>query len=123
MQSSVTQQLPHRLNENIKLEMAKLTKTNLENQQEQEEQAAQSFTPYWNFSMIDDEELLQSREKFMKTIQTFLQKFSRYPFGVMPKLLELMLPRSLKKNIKCVNAAGEELSAAKHKLMLLVCCC
>nr|GEU70965.1 hypothetical protein [Tanacetum cinerariifolium] len=33
--------------------------------------------------------------------------------------LELMLPRSLKKNTKCVNAAGEELSAVKHKLMLL----
>nr|GEW05583.1 putative ribonuclease H-like domain-containing protein [Tanacetum cinerariifolium] len=34
--------------------------------------------------------------------------------------LELMLPRSLKKNTKCVNVAGEELSAAKHKFMLLV---
>nr|GEY92442.1 hypothetical protein [Tanacetum cinerariifolium] len=34
-------------------------------------------------------------------------------------LLELMLPRSLKKNTKCVNAAGEELSAAKHKLMIV----
>nr|GEU79242.1 reverse transcriptase domain-containing protein [Tanacetum cinerariifolium] len=34
-------------------------------------------------------------------------------------LLELMLPWSLKKNTKCVNAAGEELSAVKHKLMLL----
>nr|GEY79081.1 ribonuclease H-like domain-containing protein [Tanacetum cinerariifolium] len=33
--------------------------------------------------------------------------------------LELMLPRSLKKNTKCVNAAGEELNAVKHKLMLL----
>nr|GEY53411.1 hypothetical protein [Tanacetum cinerariifolium] len=37
--------------------------------------------------MIDDEEVLQSREKFMKAIQTFLQKFSRYSFGVMPKIL------------------------------------
>nr|GEX61944.1 hypothetical protein [Tanacetum cinerariifolium] len=33
--------------------------------------------------------------------------------------LELMLPWSLKKNTKCFNAAGEELSAVKHKLMLL----
>nr|GEW76193.1 hypothetical protein [Tanacetum cinerariifolium] len=33
--------------------------------------------------------------------------------------LELMLPRSLKKNTKYVNAAGEELSVVKHKLMLL----
>nr|GFA47442.1 hypothetical protein [Tanacetum cinerariifolium]GFA55945.1 hypothetical protein [Tanacetum cinerariifolium] len=33
--------------------------------------------------------------------------------------LESMLPRNLKKNTKCFNAAGEELSAVKHKLMLL----
>nr|GEY29898.1 putative ribonuclease H-like domain-containing protein [Tanacetum cinerariifolium] len=31
----------------------------------------------------------------------------------------LELIRSLKKNTKCVNAAGEELSAVKHKLMML----
>nr|GEX72393.1 hypothetical protein [Tanacetum cinerariifolium] len=31
----------------------------------------------------------------------------------------LMLPWSLTKNTKCFNAAGEELSAIKHKLMLL----
>nr|GEW65959.1 hypothetical protein [Tanacetum cinerariifolium] len=60
---------------------------NLAVQQEQEEQVVQSFTLYWNFSMIDDEKVLQSREKFMKAIQTFLQKFSRYPFGAMPKVL------------------------------------
>nr|GEY78035.1 hypothetical protein [Tanacetum cinerariifolium] len=59
----------------------------------QEEQAAQSFIPYWNFSMIDDEEVLQSREKFMKAIQTFLQKFSRYSFGVMPKVLSIAWER------------------------------
>nr|GEW61499.1 putative ribonuclease H-like domain-containing protein [Tanacetum cinerariifolium] len=35
------------------------------------------------------------------------------------RTLELMLPRSLKKNTKCVNAAGKELSVVKHKLMLL----
>nr|GEU61311.1 ribonuclease H-like domain-containing protein [Tanacetum cinerariifolium] len=33
--------------------------------------------------------------------------------------LELMLPWSLKKNTKCFNAAGEELIAVKHILMLL----
>nr|GEV55631.1 hypothetical protein [Tanacetum cinerariifolium] len=32
------------------------------------------------------------------------------------KLLELILPRSLTQNTKCFNAAGEELSAAKHKV-------
>nr|GEW52802.1 hypothetical protein [Tanacetum cinerariifolium] len=37
--------------------------------------------------MIDDDEVLLAREKFMEAIQTFLQKFSRYPFGVMPKVL------------------------------------
>nr|GFB36547.1 hypothetical protein [Tanacetum cinerariifolium] len=56
-------------------------------QKEQEEHAAQSFTPYWNFSMINDEEVLRSRETFMKAIQTFLQKFCCYSFGVMPKVL------------------------------------
>nr|GEU81060.1 retrovirus-related Pol polyprotein from transposon TNT 1-94 [Tanacetum cinerariifolium] len=35
------------------------------------------------------------------------------------RTLELMLPWSLKKNTKCFNAACEEVSAAKHKLMLL----
>nr|GEU45200.1 DNA-directed DNA polymerase [Tanacetum cinerariifolium] len=60
---------------------------NLAVQKKQEEQAAQSFTPYWNFSMIDDEEVLQAREKFMKAIQTFLQEFSHYPFGLIPKVL------------------------------------
>nr|GEX11039.1 hypothetical protein [Tanacetum cinerariifolium] len=58
---------------------------NLAVQQEQEELITQSFTLYWNFSMIEDEEVLQSRKKFMKAIQTFLQKFSSYSFGVMPK--------------------------------------
>ncbi|GKG14702.1 hypothetical protein Tco_0354302 [Tanacetum coccineum] len=53
-------------------------------QQEQEKPAAQSFTPYWNFSMIDDEE---ARENFMKDICTFLRKFSRIPFGVTPKVI------------------------------------
>ncbi|GJT43428.1 hypothetical protein Tco_0952143 [Tanacetum coccineum] len=53
-------------------------------QQEKKETAAQSFTPYWNFSMIDDEE---ARENFMNDICTFLRKFSRIPFGVTPKVL------------------------------------
>nr|GEU37759.1 hypothetical protein [Tanacetum cinerariifolium] len=56
-------------------------------QKELEEQAAQSFTPCWNSPMIDNEKVLLAREKLMKAIQTFLQKFSCYPFGVMPKVL------------------------------------
>nr|GEX42713.1 hypothetical protein [Tanacetum cinerariifolium] len=35
------------------------------------------------------------------------------------ELLELMLSKRSKKNTKCVNVADEELTAAKHKLMLL----
>nr|GEV37832.1 zinc finger, CCHC-type [Tanacetum cinerariifolium] len=85
-----TKLLPQLLNDSRTIdEMLKQHEqaANLAVQQEQEEQVAQSFTPYWNFSMIDDEEVLQAREKFLKAIQTFLQKFSRYSFGVMPKVL------------------------------------
>ncbi|GKA55690.1 hypothetical protein Tco_0754762 [Tanacetum coccineum] len=59
-------------------------------QQEKKETAAQSFTPYWNFSMIDDEE---ARENFMKDICTFLRKFSCISFGVMPKVLSIAWER------------------------------
>ncbi|GKD15871.1 hypothetical protein Tco_1205029, partial [Tanacetum coccineum] len=51
-------------------------------QQEKKETAAQSFIPYWNFSMIDDEE---ARDNFLKDVCTFLRKFSHLPFGVTPK--------------------------------------
>ncbi|GJT39540.1 hypothetical protein Tco_0939405 [Tanacetum coccineum] len=50
-------------------------------QQEKEKLAAQSFTPYGNFSMIDDVEVL------MKDIYTFLRKFSRISFVVTPKVI------------------------------------
>ncbi|GJW03982.1 putative reverse transcriptase domain-containing protein, partial [Tanacetum coccineum] len=53
-------------------------------QQEKEKPAAQSFTPYWDFSIIDDKE---ARDNFMKYICTFLRKFSRIPFGVTPKVI------------------------------------
>ncbi|GJW24725.1 hypothetical protein Tco_0038536 [Tanacetum coccineum] len=53
-------------------------------QQEKKEMAAQSFTPYWDFSMIDDEE---ARDNFLKDVCTFLRKFSRIPFGVTPKVI------------------------------------
>nr|GEW01645.1 hypothetical protein [Tanacetum cinerariifolium] len=56
-------------------------------QKEKKEQATQSFTPYWNSPMIDNEGVLLAREKLMKAIQNFLQKFSRYPFGVIPNVL------------------------------------
>ncbi|GJT80704.1 hypothetical protein Tco_1055046 [Tanacetum coccineum] len=50
-------------------------------QQEKEKPAAQSLTPYGNFSMIGDMEVL------MKDIYTFLRKFSSIPFGVTPKVI------------------------------------
>ncbi|GKC64613.1 hypothetical protein Tco_1097211, partial [Tanacetum coccineum] len=53
-------------------------------QQEKKETAAQSFTPYWDFSMIDDEEV---RDNFLEDVCTFLRKFSRIPFGVTPKVI------------------------------------
>ncbi|GJT49420.1 hypothetical protein Tco_0975577 [Tanacetum coccineum] len=53
----------------------------------QEEPVVQSFTPYGNFSMIDDVEVL------MKDIYTFVRKFSRIPFGVTPKVLSIAWER------------------------------
>ncbi|GJR76999.1 hypothetical protein Tco_0089364 [Tanacetum coccineum] len=53
-------------------------------QQEKKETAAQSFIPYWNSSMIDNEE---ARDNFLKDVYTFLRKFSRIPFGVTPKVI------------------------------------
>ncbi|GJR60886.1 hypothetical protein Tco_1503048 [Tanacetum coccineum] len=53
-------------------------------QQEKKETAAQSFIPYWNSSLINDEE---ARDNFLKDVCTFLRKFSRIPFGVTPKVI------------------------------------
>ncbi|GJW09898.1 reverse transcriptase domain-containing protein [Tanacetum coccineum] len=53
-------------------------------QQEKKETTAQSSIPYWNSSMIDDEE---ARDNFLKDVCTFLRKFSRIPFGVTPKVI------------------------------------
>nr|GEV99424.1 hypothetical protein [Tanacetum cinerariifolium] len=62
---SLLELLPRLLNDSRTIdEMLKQRQQmdNLAVQQEQDEQAAQSFTPYWNFSMIDDEVVLQSRQ-------------------------------------------------------------
>ncbi|GJR12874.1 hypothetical protein Tco_0795526 [Tanacetum coccineum] len=53
-------------------------------QQEKKKPTTQSSIPYWNFSMIDDEE---ARDNFMKDVCTFLRKFSRIPFGVTPMVI------------------------------------
>ncbi|GJZ30764.1 hypothetical protein Tco_0575811 [Tanacetum coccineum] len=55
-----------------------------EQNQPEKETAAQSITPYWDVSMIDDEE---ARDNFLKDVYTFLRKFSRIPFGVTPKFI------------------------------------
>ncbi|GKB27650.1 hypothetical protein Tco_0867051, partial [Tanacetum coccineum] len=53
-------------------------------QQEKKETAAQSFTPYWKFSIINDKE---ARNNFLKDVCTFLRKFNRIPFGVTPNVI------------------------------------
>ncbi|GKA81957.1 hypothetical protein Tco_0788705 [Tanacetum coccineum] len=45
---------------------------------------SQSFIPYLNFSMIDDE---GARDNFLKDVYTFLRKFSHISFGVTPKVI------------------------------------
>ncbi|GKA43490.1 hypothetical protein Tco_0736214 [Tanacetum coccineum] len=62
---------------------------------EQEEQAAKSFTPYENFSMIHDVEVL------MKDIYTFLRKFSQ----LISKVLEDVrnINEELSEYINCPN--------------------
>nr|GEZ50441.1 uncharacterized mitochondrial protein AtMg00810-like [Tanacetum cinerariifolium] len=62
----------------------------------------------------------------LSTVQLFLLVERRYPllrFTLEQLLLELMLSKRSKKNTMCINAVSEELTAAKHKLMLLVYCC
>nr|GEV22593.1 putative ribonuclease H-like domain-containing protein [Tanacetum cinerariifolium] len=54
----------------------------------------------------DEDELISLRKRDTKAKKILI------------KLLELMLSKRLKKNTKCVNAADEEFTAAKHKLML-----
>nr|GFA38419.1 hypothetical protein [Tanacetum cinerariifolium] len=70
-----------------------------------------------------------SKEEMIISLQVRLnsdeEKLKPGPLDVdhLDKLLELMLSKRSRKNTKCVNAANEELTAAKHKLMLLVYCC
>nr|GEY18687.1 hypothetical protein [Tanacetum cinerariifolium] len=94
--------LPQFLNDSRTIEQ----KANLAVQQEQEEQA-------------DDEEMLQYREKFMKDIQTFLEKFSRYPFGVMPKVLSIAWERfsEIKRAFTDDQYQSEEIKELMCKLL------
>ncbi|GKB48295.1 hypothetical protein Tco_0899048 [Tanacetum coccineum] len=52
-------------------------------QQEKKKPTAQSSIPYWNSSMIDDEE---ARDNFLKDVCTFLRKFSQGPKVITPVL-------------------------------------
>ncbi|GJU31391.1 hypothetical protein Tco_1174980 [Tanacetum coccineum] len=65
-------------------------------QQEKKKPTAQSSIPYWNFSMIDDEE---ARDNFLKDVCTFLRKFSRISFGVTPKAILIAWERIDVRNI------------------------
>nr|GFA65686.1 hypothetical protein [Tanacetum cinerariifolium] len=77
---------------------------------------------------------IQARENEIKNLETLLEaetdmkKAAKNRSAELSKELENMralfsdIQRS-RKNTKCVNAADEELTAAKHKLMLLVYCC
>ncbi|GKD99326.1 hypothetical protein Tco_1387310 [Tanacetum coccineum] len=85
-------------------------------QLEKEKQAAQGFIPYWNFSMIDDEE---ARENFMKDICTFLRKFSRISFGVMPKVLSIAWERfgKIKDDLTDKQYQQEDIQELMSKLL------
>nr|GEW77850.1 hypothetical protein [Tanacetum cinerariifolium] len=72
---SLPELLPQLLNDSRAInEMLKQRKqvANLVVQQEQKEQAAQSFTPYWNFSMIDDEEVDDDAFEDIKYVEASL---------------------------------------------------
>nr|GEU79827.1 retrovirus-related Pol polyprotein from transposon TNT 1-94 [Tanacetum cinerariifolium] len=62
-----------------------------------------------------DHELKQDFQYSCFVGKTTWKRFDLYPFL---KLLELMLLKRSEKNTKCVSAANEELTAAKHKLKL-----
>nr|GEW70581.1 reverse transcriptase domain-containing protein [Tanacetum cinerariifolium] len=66
---------------------------------------------------------IKSKREAWKSPDASLTKLKPSQSQESIKLLELMLSKRSRKNTKCVNAADEELTAAKHKLMLLVYCC
>ncbi|GJV66090.1 reverse transcriptase domain-containing protein [Tanacetum coccineum] len=66
-------------------------------QHEKKVTETQSFIPFWNLSMIDDEE---ARDNFLKDICTFLRKFSHIPFGVTPKVILIAWEKFDVRNIR-----------------------
>nr|GEV94017.1 hypothetical protein [Tanacetum cinerariifolium] len=71
------------------------------------------------YKIIRADETHQLYVSFITLLKNFNKEDLNHCGALLKKALELMLPRSLKKNTNCFNAAGEELSAVKHKLMLL----
>nr|GEW85924.1 hypothetical protein [Tanacetum cinerariifolium] len=59
------------------------------------------------------EEVLQAKENLMKSIQTFLEKFNRYPFGVMPKVLS----QAWEKFFEIQHAQPEDTNELFQKLL------
>nr|GEY09105.1 hypothetical protein [Tanacetum cinerariifolium] len=71
----------------------------------------------------DDDVFIESTPLARKLILLVERRYPLSRFTLEQLLLELMLSKRSRKNTKCVNAANEELTAAKNKLMLLVYCC
>nr|GEX71519.1 hypothetical protein [Tanacetum cinerariifolium] len=63
--------------------------------------------------------ILLVERRYLLSRFTLDQMLNIVRLQVEEQTLDLMLPRNLKKNTKCFNAAGEELCVVKHKLMLL----
>nr|GEU64525.1 hypothetical protein [Tanacetum cinerariifolium] len=59
------------------------------------------------------EEILQAKENLMESIQTFLEKFNRYPFGVMPKVLS----QAWEKFFEIQHAQPEDTNELFQKLL------
>nr|GEX86412.1 hypothetical protein [Tanacetum cinerariifolium] len=112
---TIDEMLKQRKEKRIEREQA----ANLVVQEKQEEHAAQSFTPYWNSLMIDDVKVLQARENLMKAIQTFLNKFNHYPFGLMPKVLSISWERfsEIKHAFTDKQYQPEEIQGLMRKLL------
>ncbi|GJZ02971.1 hypothetical protein Tco_0520932 [Tanacetum coccineum] len=67
----------------LRNEILNTSKSSNENTNVKETDSSRIY-PYWNSSMIDDEE---ARDNFLKDVCTFLRKFSRIPFGITPKVI------------------------------------
>nr|GEZ09088.1 hypothetical protein [Tanacetum cinerariifolium] len=72
----------------------------------------------WRSQQTEHGQALVKSWKLLTSCGVHIITFTTTVFALL--LLELMLLKRSKENTKCVTAAGEELTAAKHKLILLV---